>query len=936
MQLNFRFNYLLFFGSLICSAFVYAQEQISKKYYVEVSDKQYPLQFINDEGKPDGLLIDFWRVFAQKNELEIDFLVIENKNSQPVKQLTEKSATQLRSQFISLKKYNEQPELAQQQSFHFDKHFFININRELSNVATVTDLLPYAIGVIEGSSDSYFLTNNYPDLTLKKYLSDDALYKAVFNNELVAFANFSKNNLSLLEQTELSTLFPLHKKITYSPLLINITASIPLNTYEKIAKEDYLPITEKWLGKVDKRERLFITYNQQKPPFIQISSKGNAEGLLVDLWRYWSDYTGVDVDFIHTSKSQAIAKFSQNMADVNISFADEALNENITPVYRLYQSNVHFFVSDKFNDVNHVDDLSGFKIAVASNFSYLSVLENKYPNINFLKYENLADALMPAQSKIIDGVIGEVQSVLSLLEQAKLSHQYFIINGQAEKISFHALVSIDKEALTETIINGFGQLPAQRLIELEKKWLVRKQYSFFEKQAQRIRLSLQQKQWLADHPTIKVGMTTNWSPMEFINKYGDFSGINPDIFTLISERIGTQFTFVPYDNWQSLMNAAKNKEIDLLASISNTPEREAYLNFSEPYWNMPWGLLHPVSGGNKAKLSDFNKQKVAILSGLHIIDVIKKSHPLIELVEVDALDDGYKLLQKGGVAALVTSLAPASELLKRESLITMGLSVLDNLTVDAEHIGVRNDWPELLVLVNQALLTINELEKQEVIDKWFNVNIKTGFEKNVVIKVAIQIGVFIIIVIAVIIFWNRRLYHEIKRRKALEIKMKHMATHDELTGLANRTLLTERINTAINFHKRRKLTLAVLFIDLDGFKHVNDNYGHDVGDELLVKLTERLQGCVRESDTVARFGGDEFVLFITGLSDKREAAFIAEKALKVIRRPVELSATTVAVSCSIGIASFPEDGDSDTELLKVADTLMYRVKAHGKNHYLFN
>ncbi len=240
------------------------------------------------------------------------------------------------------------------------------------------------------------------------------------------------------------------------------------------------------------------------------------------------------------------------------------------------------------------------------------------------------------------------------------------------------------------------------------------------------------------------------------------------------------------------------------------------------------------------------------------------------------------------------------------------------------------------MLVNQALASISELEKQTIIDKWFNVEINTGFEKNVVIKLAIQIGVFTVIVIAVIIFWNRRLYHEIKRRKALEIKMKHMANHDELTGLANRTLLTERINSAINFHKRQGLTLAVLFIDLDGFKHINDNYGHDVGDELLVQLTDRLQACVRESDTVARFGGDEFVLLLTGLNDKKEAAFIAEKALKVIRQPVELSIATVAVSCSIGISAFPDDGDSDTELLKVADTLMYRVKAHGKNHYIFN
>lgn len=130
--------------------------------------------------------------------------------------------------------------------------------------------------------------------------------------------------------------------------------------------------------------------------------------------------------------------------------------------------------------------------------------------------------------------------------------------------------------------------------------------------------------------------------------------------------------------------------------------------------------------------------------------------------------------------------------------------------------------------------------------------------------------------------------------------------------------------------------MAVLFIDLDGFKSINDTHGHDVGDELLVQLAERLKGCVRKSDTVVRFGGDEFVLLLTGLHQKEEAALVAQKALMLCQQPFELSAGSAQVGCSIGIAVYPDDGDSDNELLKVADTLMYKVKAKGKNNYTFN
>jgi diguanylate cyclase (GGDEF)-like protein len=203
-------------------------------------------------------------------------------------------------------------------------------------------------------------------------------------------------------------------------------------------------------------------------------------------------------------------------------------------------------------------------------------------------------------------------------------------------------------------------------------------------------------------------------------------------------------------------------------------------------------------------------------------------------------------------------------------------------------------------------------------------------------RVSAQIGVLILIIIIAIIMWNRRLYGEIKTRKLLEEKMKHMATHDELTGLANRVLLKDRINTAISFHQRQQLQMAVLFLDLDGFKTINDTHGHDVGDELLVKVANKLKSCVRQSDTVVRFGGDEFVLLLTGLHQKSEAAYIADKVLKLMQQPFELSVERVNIGCSIGIAMYPDDGVTDNDLLKIADTLMYRVKANGKNHYVFN
>jgi diguanylate cyclase (GGDEF)-like protein len=264
------------------------------------------------------------------------------------------------------------------------------------------------------------------------------------------------------------------------------------------------------------------------------------------------------------------------------------------------------------------------------------------------------------------------------------------------------------------------------------------------------------------------------------------------------------------------------------------------------------------------------------------------------------------------------------------------MSMMDDVSLDQSHFAINKKSPALLNIIDKGLTTITEREKQNIYDNWFTLAIKTGLDKSVVLQVGAQIGVIILLIFAVVIIWNRRLQVEIKHREQLEKIMKHMATHDELTGLANRVLLKDRVDNAIAFHQRQSLKMALLFIDLDGFKNINDNEGHDVGDELLQQVAQRLQGCVRSSDTVVRFGGDEFVILLTGLHNTKEAAYVAEKILTLIQKQFQLSRNKASIGCSIGIAMYPDDGENETDLLKVADTVMYKVKATGKNNYQFN
>jgi diguanylate cyclase (GGDEF)-like protein len=180
----------------------------------------------------------------------------------------------------------------------------------------------------------------------------------------------------------------------------------------------------------------------------------------------------------------------------------------------------------------------------------------------------------------------------------------------------------------------------------------------------------------------------------------------------------------------------------------------------------------------------------------------------------------------------------------------------------------------------------------------------------------------------------RALRHAIERKHA-ELRLMHVTHYDSLTGLANRALFQNRLDHALAVAKRRKHLAALLVLDLDRFKGINDTLGHHAGDQLLVLVAERLRGCVRESDTVARLGGDEFTVILNDVTSAEEVAVVARKVLAALAVSFLLEGHEVYVTPSIGITLYPHDGVTSTGLLKNADAAMYQAKSQGRNNFQF-
>jgi diguanylate cyclase (GGDEF)-like protein len=181
----------------------------------------------------------------------------------------------------------------------------------------------------------------------------------------------------------------------------------------------------------------------------------------------------------------------------------------------------------------------------------------------------------------------------------------------------------------------------------------------------------------------------------------------------------------------------------------------------------------------------------------------------------------------------------------------------------------------------------------------------------------------------------KQLQVEIEEREKIAAELDFLANHDALTGLPSLRLCKDRLDQSLAEARRNRQTSAVMFVDLDGFKEINDQHGHDLGDLVLKMTADRIKSEIRETDTVARIGGDEFVIILSSLPETAIAERIATSVIAQIARPLKIKDIEVEITASIGISLYPEHGTTAEKLIRSADKAMYQVKREGKNSFGF-
>ncbi|MEI8595354.1 diguanylate cyclase domain-containing protein [Photobacterium sp. Hal280] len=436
--------------------------------------------------------------------------------------------------------------------------------------------------------------------------------------------------------------------------------------------------------------------------------------------------------------------------------------------------------------------------------------------------------------------------------------------------------------------------------------------------------------WATELSAQKVFYCFNpsWRPYDY-QEQAQHKGIFADYLHLIEAYLGV--TFHPYftNSWTESLSALQLGHCDFIPAISQTPAREKYLSFTSPYYQIHNVLVAKSDKPVLASLDELAGKAIAGPKHTAVMARLQETHPDIQQVYAATPLQAMHLLNTGKVYAFVAPLDSLIDELKEDVFRKKIIAKLDFSLPIA--VGVRQDKPELLALLDLAVQAITPEEHREISRKWTQFTLTESHHFTDIYRWS-AISVVIILVLG---FWITRLRDEIKKRSQTEARLRHMANHDALTNLPTLRYAQEKIDSAILRCQRGSTNLALMFVDLDGFKEVNDTYGHDAGDKLLKAVSLRLVNSLRETDTVARIGGDEFILILENIATTDTATLLADKILTMFSRPFMLAENPLHLGVSIGVSIYPSHGTTRESLLKHADQAMYCAKKNGKNQCQF-
>ncbi|MDM3870111.1 EAL domain-containing protein [Porticoccus sp. W117] len=594
----------------------------------------------------------------------------------------------------------------------------------------------------------------------------------------------------------------------------------------------------------------------------------------------------------------------------------------------------YVFTKGERPDIVDLMSLEGKTVAIPKGYASIEHLADSHPGIKIRQVPTVLDAIDAVVVGKADAIIENTASVgwYSLQHNILGLKPAFPINFDVNNV--HMAVRRDWPVLRSILEKSLRSIPKETTAAIMEKWTGSETAArtFLTSEA---RFSPQEIAYIQDRQGFSACVLSSYLPFESTDVHGH-QGMSLDYLTITSDSLGRPFSIVPVSQWDQAAANIKAGNCDLATFFADTGNSKEGITSTVPLYSDDLVLVTRLDSPFVSSLGELPDATIAVIKGYSNLNDLQQSYPNIRFKQIDSRADAYQLIESNQVFGVLDFILAASHEISRRYQTSLKIGSVPTENPINISFAIRSDEPELVSAVNKIFNSIPNSQHKTIRDKWVALKV----EERVDYRLAIQVLVVALIVLAVVVAFlinMRRHRTAIQSKNAelqtinLELKEQrqvalHRANHDQLTGLSNRHKLIAELEYAKKCCDRSGEELALLFVDLDRFKAVNDTLGHEFGDQLLVAVADRLKSLFRETDHLARIGGDEFVAVLPRTSDKRSASIVSQRVIKALTKPFDVQGHSLTIGASIGIAFYPSDAQDMKMLMRYADGAMYAAK----------
>ncbi|SEH30006.1 diguanylate cyclase [Magnetospirillum fulvum] len=425
-----------------------------------------------------------------------------------------------------------------------------------------------------------------------------------------------------------------------------------------------------------------------------------------------------------------------------------------------------------------------------------------------------------------------------------------------------------------------------------------------------------ERAYLTQNAPFTFCVDPDWAPYEIINSEGAHVGIAADLLRLAASRAGVALTLVPTKTWEESVAASKEGRCQILSFLNQSPARDAWLIFTDPLFVDRNVIVTREEHPYIENLSDVANESLVLPTGTSIEERVRRDFTKLKVVTANSEAETFAMVSQKKATMTMRSMLVAVHTIKEDGWFNLKISGQVPGYENKLRIGVAKDLVMLRDILNKGVREISAEEKDEIANRHVAIRVQSGVDYDLIFKIVALLGA----VILTSFFWLIKL-------RALNTQLRALSQTDALTGLANRARLNERLQVEFERYRRYARPFAIILLDIDYFKLVNDEFGHLIGDKVLIAFADIARKVVRTQDVVGRWGGEEF-LILCPETDLEQARVLAERIGHEVRGYD--FALGHHLTASAGIAALVT-GESPDGLLNRADEALYRAKRDGRD-----